>query len=185
MYSESDIESAVTAGAISPQAAAALRQHIAATRDAPAVDEESFRLLTGFNDIFVSIAIGLLLVALGQIGGSVSVALAGVAVAGASWLLAEYFTRKRRMALPSILLLLGFVGGVAGGPVGLLIDTQADFSEQTQAIIGAGIGLVAAAAAWLHWRRFMVPITIAAGANHSSPSTAKIGIEPQAGRRAI
>jgi hypothetical protein len=38
MYSESDIEGAVAAGAISPQSAAALRQHIAATRDAPAVD---------------------------------------------------------------------------------------------------------------------------------------------------
>lgn len=164
MYSESDIEGAVTAGAISPQAAAALRHHIAATRDAPAVDEESFRLLTGFNDIFVSIALALLLVALGQIGGSVSVALGGVAVAGASWLLAAYFTRQRRMALPSILLLLGFAGGVAGTLIGVLIDTKADVSIQTQAIISAGIGLVTAGAAWLHWRRFMVPITVAAGA---------------------
>ncbi|MEG3087315.1 hypothetical protein [Sphingomonas sp. PB4P5] len=164
MYSESDIEGAVTAGALSPEAAAALRQHIAMTRDAPAVDEESFRLLTGFNDIFVSIAIALLLVALGQIGGSMSVALGGAAVAGASWLLAEYFTRRRRMALPSILLLLGFAGGVAATLIGLLIDSHADVSQQTQAIISAGVGLVTAGAAWLHWRRFMVPITIAAGA---------------------
>jgi hypothetical protein len=164
MYSESDIEGAVAAGAISPQSAAALRQHIAATRDAPAVDEESFRLLTGFNDIFVSIALALLLVALGQIGGSVSVALGGAAVAGAAWLLAEYFTRQRRMALPSILLLLAFAGGVAGTLIGVLIDTKADVSNQTQAMISAGIGLVTAGAAWLHWRRFMVPITVAAGA---------------------
>ncbi|MEN2787406.1 hypothetical protein ACFOKI_03720 [Sphingomonas qilianensis] len=164
MYSESDIEGAVVAGAISPQAAAALRAHIAVTRDAPAVDEESFRLLTGFNDIFVSIAIALLLVALAQIGSTYSVALGGAAVAGASWLLGEYFTRRRRMALPSILLLLGFTGGVAATLLGLLIDTQADVSQQTQAIISAGIGLLTAGAAWLHWRRFMVPITIAAGA---------------------
>jgi hypothetical protein len=164
MYSESDIEGAVTAGAISPQAAAALRQHIAASRDAPAVDEESFRLLTGFNDIFVSIALALLLVALGQIGGSISVALGGAAVAGASWLLAEYFTRQRRMALPSILLLIGFAGGVAGTLVGLLVDSKVDVSNQTQAIISAGIGLVTAGATWLHWRRFVVPITVAAGA---------------------
>ena len=33
-------------------AAAALRAHIAAAHAAPAVDEEHFRLLTGFNDIF-------------------------------------------------------------------------------------------------------------------------------------
>ena len=164
MYSESDIEGAVTAGAITPDAAAALRRHIAATRDAPAVDEESFRLLTGFNDIFVSIAIALLLVALGQIGASRSVALAGAAVAAASWLLAEYFTKRRRMALPSILLLLGFVGGVAWALVGVMIDLGGDPSERAQAMIGAGIGLVTAGAAWLHWRRFMVPVTVAAGA---------------------
>ena len=34
----------------------------------------------------------------------------------------------------------------------------------TAALTGAGIGLLAAGAAWLHWRRFMVPITVAAGA---------------------
>jgi hypothetical protein len=94
----------------------------------------------------------------------VSVALGGAAVAGAAWLLAEYFTRQRRMALPSILLLLAFAGGVAGTLIGVLIDTKADVSNQTQAMISAGIGLVTAGAAWLHWRRFMVPITVAAGA---------------------
>ena len=51
MYSESDIEAAITSGALTPQAAAALRASVAASREAPAVDEESFRLLTGFNDI--------------------------------------------------------------------------------------------------------------------------------------
>ncbi len=66
MYSESDIDGAVAAGAISPDAAAALRRHVATVHAAPAVDEEHFRLLTGFNDIFVSIALALLLAALGQ-----------------------------------------------------------------------------------------------------------------------
>lgn len=40
MYSESDIDAAVTAGAITSEAAAALRGHVAACRQAPAVDEE-------------------------------------------------------------------------------------------------------------------------------------------------
>ena len=57
MYSESDLEGAVAAGILTPQAANAFRDHIAAMRATPAVDEESFRLLTGFNDIFVAIAI--------------------------------------------------------------------------------------------------------------------------------
>jgi len=164
MYSESDIDGAVKAGAITPDAAAALRNYIAASQSAPAVDEEHFRLLTGFNDIFVSIAIGLVLVAIAWIGKSVTTPLAGGSVAIVSWALAEYFTRQRRMALPSILLLLAFTGGVAATLIGVLVELDPEFSDRTNAIVGAGIGLVTAGAAWLHWKRFMVPITVAAGA---------------------
>ncbi|MBB5685545.1 hypothetical protein [Sphingobium boeckii] len=164
MYSESDIEAAIAAGAISPAAATAFRNHVSAARSTPAVDEESFRLLTGFNDIFVSIAIALLLTALAWIGGDRAAALGGAVVAVASWGLAEYFTRCRRMALPSILLLLSFTGGVAATMIGALTDIEPDLGERTGALVLAGIGLITAGAAWLHWRRFHVPITVAAGA---------------------
>jgi hypothetical protein len=164
MYSESDLDDAVAAGAISREAAAALRNHVAASHSAPAVDEEHFKLLSGFNDIFVSIAVGLVLVALAWIGKSITTPLAGAFVAIAAWGLAEYFTRQRRMALPSILLLVAFVAGVGATIIGVLVELDPDFSDRTNALIGAGIGLVAAGAAWLHWKRFMVPITVAAGA---------------------
>ena len=164
MYSESDLDDAVAAGVISRDAAAALRNHVARSHAAPAVDEEHFRLLSGFNDIFVAIAVGLVLFALAWIGQSITKPLAGALVAIAAWGLAEYFTRQRRMALPSILLLIAFVGGVAATLVGVLVEIDPNFSERTNAIISAGIALVAAGAAWLHWKRFMVPITVAAGA---------------------
>lgn len=164
MYSESDIDGAVTAGAISPDAAAALRRHVAASHAAPAVDEEHFRLLTGFNDIFVSIAIVLLLVAVAQIGLAITRPLGGTLVAATAWTLAEYFTAKRRMALPSILLLIAFVGGVAGALFGGLTLATSDLGDRAGALAAAGIALCTAGAAWLHWRRFMVPITVAAGA---------------------
>jgi len=165
MYSESDIDGAVMAGALSPQAAQALRAHVAAAHAAPAVDEEHFRLLTGFNDIFVSIAIVLLLVAVGQIGARLSAPLPGVLVAASSWGLAEYFTAKRRMALPSILLLLAFVGGVASALAGLAVLLGLHNPDpRTGGLVAAGIALISAGAAWLHWRRFAVPITVAAGA---------------------
>src|SRR3546814_17618094 len=45
-------------------------------------------------------------------------------VAAVSWGLAEYFTRKRRMALPSILLLLTFVGGVFLAITGLFGESS-------------------------------------------------------------
>jgi hypothetical protein len=176
MYSESDLDGAVAAGLISPQQLAALRAHVAGGRATPAVDEEHFRLLTGFNDIFVSIAAVILLVAVAWIGRSIPPNLgfegpspwSGVAVAVTAWGLAEFFTRKRRMALPSIILLLAFVGGVifaAGTSLALMIGEQAlRDSDRLTGVIAAASGAVGAAAAWLHWRRFMVPITVAAGA---------------------
>jgi len=164
MYSETDINGAVEAGALSPEAAAAFRNHVASIRSAPAVDEESFRLLTGFNDIFVSIALALSLTAVAWIGGAVWAPLGGAAVAFAAWALAEYFTRQRRMALPSILLLLAFVGGVAGALGGLAAWLDPELSERASAVVASGVAAASAAAAWLHWRRFMVPITVAAGA---------------------
>lgn len=164
MYSESDIDGAVAAGILSPEIAAAFRNHIASTRDTPAVDEEHFRLLTGFNDIFVAIALSLTLTAVGWIGRMIAIPLSGAAVAAAAWLLAEYFTRKRRMALPSILLLIAFAGGVAATLIGLLETLGPNLPDRINAIIGAGIAAATALATWLHWRRFMVPITVAAGA---------------------
>jgi hypothetical protein len=181
MYSESDIENAVATGAITPAAAAALRQSVSEARSTPLVDEESFRLITGFNDIFVTIAAALLLVAVGWIGFSIlgpqsdlngpeaqgpvghGVALGGLLVAGVSWALAEYFTRQRRMALPSIILLAAFVGAVGACVFGLgLPMIPQDHGDRFAAGIVAVAGLVSAGAAYLHWRRFHVPITIAA-----------------------
>jgi hypothetical protein len=73
------------------------------------------------------------------------------------------------MALPSILLLLSFVGGVLASTGFLLVQIIGPdrFNDQNQvlaATIGGVSAAVAAAAAWLHWRRFNVPITVAAGA---------------------
>ncbi len=112
------------------------------------MDEEHFRLLTGFNDIFVSIAIVLLLVAVGQIGTSLARPLGGVFVAGTAWVLAEYFTAKRRMALPSILLLIAFVGGVAGGLFEGVQAIAPNLGDRAGALAIAGIGLATAGAAW-------------------------------------
>lgn len=162
MYSESDIDDAVAAGALTPEAAAALRDHVAARRAGPAADEEHFRLITGFNDVFVVAAAVLVLGAVGWIGMKLHLALGGAGVGAVSWVLAEYFTRRRRMALPSIFLLLAFVGGVYWSATGLLPDDSAvAFYKESTAPVAF---FVAALAAWLHWWRFRVPITVAAGA---------------------
>jgi MFS family permease len=176
MYSESDLEAAVAAGALSPEAARQLRDFIAARNALPAADEEHFRLLTGFNDIFVGLATIILLVAVAwianvippRIDGDGPSPFAGFFVAAVSWSLAEFFTRKRRMALPSIILLLAFVGGVfacAGVTIGVGLGEEAyRDSEATAALTLAVAAAIAAGGAYIHWRRFRVPITVAVGA---------------------
>lgn len=165
MYSNVDIESAVAAGVMPQATADALRLHVSTLRATPMVDEEQFRLLTGFNDIFVAIAGVLLLVGLAWTLGDIYPPLGGAAVAGAAWGLSEYFTRVRRMALPSIVFLLAFVGGVFSAAAMLLVgESGLNEGDRTGALMLALAAAIAAGAAWLHWRRFMVPITVAAGA---------------------
>jgi hypothetical protein len=180
MYSQQELDDAVASGAITAEAANALRAHIEKQRGAAIPDEEQFRLLTGFNDIFVSIAAAILLFAVGWIGQSVGQStgltiddrgptfLAPLFVALTSWGLALYFTAKRRMALPSILLLLAFVGGtLATAFFALVLGVGPDNVNGNDKLGGALAAIsaaVAGGAAWLHWRRFHVPITVAAGA---------------------
>ena len=183
MYSQQDLDEAVAAGAIDATAAASLRNYFDGDRSAPAIDEEQFRLVTSFNDIFVSIASAILLFAVGWIGQSIGKAigltvdgltsqgpspLAPLAVAAVAWGLATFFTAKRRMALPSILLLLAFVGGVVATAMiafAMIAGTNSlDNNQPLGALLAAGALASGALGAWLHWRRFHVPITVAAGA---------------------
>ncbi len=183
MYSEADLQSAVVAGALSEEAANAFRSHTAGMRAAPVADEEYFRLITGFNDIFVSIACMLVIFAAAALGGNIAAGVGGLLVASACWAMAEMFTRQRRMALPSIILLLGFVAGLGfavAAFVGLFLPEHIihesyvwegktehwnhgeRYPWQEALMTGAG-GLAAALAAFAHWKRFRVAITIAAG----------------------
>ena len=180
MYSQQELDDAVASGVLSAEAADALRAHIERQRSTAIQDEEQFRLITGFNDIFVSIAAAILLFAIGWIGqrvGEISgLAIEGegpsfvgpLAIAAASWALALFFTARRRMALPSILLLLSFVIGVFATSIfALVLGVGADAvnnNEPLAGVLAAVSGAIAAGAAWLHWRRFRVPITVAAGA---------------------
>jgi len=71
MYSQQDLDDAVAAGVLKADAADALRTYVEGQRSTVIPDEEQFRLITGFNDIFVSIAAAILLFAVGWIGQSI------------------------------------------------------------------------------------------------------------------
>ena len=188
MYSNQELDEAVAAGAIDANAASSLRNFLDRGRETPAVDEEQFRLVTSFNDIFVSIASLILLFAVGWIAQALGESLglmvseggrdgpsflAPAAIAATAWGLALFFTARRRMALPSIILVFAFVIGVFGatGLLGaqFLDDTLTSLDDDPMAkVLVSSLAAVSAAvatlAAYLHWRRFHVPVTVAAGA---------------------
>ncbi len=164
------LQAAVTAGVIDAQTAEKLLPYLTANdvagQTSVSADEEQLRLITGFNDIFVTIGLVLFLGALCYLLAEFGLALATVTAAVACWLLAEFFTRRKRMALPSIVLLLAFTGMVLTAAASLFAKTsQVNFIDAV-ADNGPALSLaalVAAAAAAVHWLRFKVPITVAAG----------------------
>lgn len=155
MYSDEELNTAVQKGIFSASAVHEFRQLIAQSRNTHQVDEENFRLLSGFNDIFVLIASGLLLISMSWLGFENSPVLGSVVLAAGSWGLAEFFVRRKRMALPAIGLLLTFLAGVFSLPI-VLADPPTEIQFFAAAV-------ATTVAAFLHWQRFRVPITLAAG----------------------
>lgn len=136
-------------------------------------DDERLRFITGFADIFVTLGIGLFLGAAWLLAGdTLGETGSRVLVAALAWALAEFFTRRRRMALPSIALLAIFavesflaLASMAGLAIGLGSALPGPSGSGAPAPLPyAGAALATLALCALHYRRFAVPITIAAGA---------------------
>lgn len=175
----------VERGLITPAQAEGLRAlaaEAAAQATGPALpeDDERLRLVTGFGDIFVSVGLVLFLAAFGFFAAMAGLLGLAAGLAIACWGLAEVFTARRRMALPSILLLVGFVAACFGlavvvftmlaGLVPGLEAPQPHLERLLDKPVAAGgpvivalSGLAAVAAAVAHYRRFAVPVTPAAG----------------------
>ncbi|RDJ26633.1 hypothetical protein DWF00_00140 [Bosea caraganae] len=181
---EDDLDAAVAEGIIDRAQAIRLR-HLADTRriaekasgaalpptfaaeDSRPVDpdDERFRLIGGFNDVFVTIGVCLLagaLLGLARVLGlDEAFALVGLIVA---WGLAEWFSRRMRLALPSIALAVMFAGS-AGLLAGIGVDaavrrgliTRSSGEDWTFVAIGIAVML----ASRLHRWRFGVPINSA------------------------
>ncbi len=201
MISDRALDRAVAEAVVTAEQARRLRvieRALAPEIPQESADDESLRFVTGFADLFVTIGLVLFLGALAfmmDAGSGSTPMYAGLAAS--SWLLAEFFTLKRRMALPSLVLLVVFVWtifvlsaqifaallpGHAGTsvPVGLL-PTARDYLP---------LGLAAAVTATLaaiHYIRFRVPITIAAGtaALCILALAIAVGVMPKVGETAL
>jgi hypothetical protein len=120
MPSINELDAAVSAGVIGRADADRLAAFLAGRRGAggdpaenAAGDAEAVRFVRGFHDVFLTIGVALLLTGIGYTAQVIARGLWPFPVAIAAWLLAEYFTRAKRLTLPSIALSIAF--GIAGG----------------------------------------------------------------------
>lgn len=134
----------------------------------PHADIEEVRFVRGFHDIFISLGIVILMVGLvyGLNGVLPAWAISAVG-AGAIWGLAEVFSRRMRLALPSFLLSLAFTPFFFIACFGLVVDQDltslsiGDWRQGYETALVIPTSLIALAGAALFYRRFKVPVGIA------------------------
>lgn len=155
MYTDEDLNYAIKKGVFTEDSVKAFRNLVSSLQSSPSADEENFKLIGGFNDIFIVIACALLLFSSLWVLKPLNASLALIVFTILSWFLSEFFVRKRKMALPAIILLLSFVGGVYASAMSFF-----HFPSEGALITAAAASTIAAV---IHWLRFRVPITVAAG----------------------
>lgn len=158
--SRDDLRAAVGAGVLTEAQAThllAIGEARLGQRAALGPEDEPFELFRGFAEIFVSTGIILLMTGFLALARVLEGPILPAIVAGLCWGFALYFTRRRRMALPSIVLAIGYAMGAAG-TIGYVLALVSPDGEP-----GRGLFLVAAllmlGALWLHFRAFKVPFT--------------------------
>lgn len=122
-----DLRAGVQAGILTEAQAAsltALIQSRAGQRAAMPSEDEPFEFFRGFSEIFISIGLVILmsgtLALLTLMGGSGVAFLLPLLAAGIAWWWAYYFTLKRRMNLPSMVLAVVFSFGIFAGAIIIL-----------------------------------------------------------------
>jgi hypothetical protein len=154
-----DLRAAVAAGVLTEAQAAsvqALANDRAGKRAALPQEDEPFEFFRGFSEIFISIGLIILLTGatglLAAFGGFALLTLVPLATAGIAWWWAGYFTLKRRMTLPSMVLATAFGIGIVIFAFTML--AQANVEERLIAILGFSTSALAMVA-W--YQRFRLP----------------------------
>jgi hypothetical protein len=158
--SKDDIRAAVAAGILDEAQAAkmlALADERAGRRAAE--EDEPFEFFKGFAEIFVSVGLVLLIAATmgfaALFGGWL---ILPAILAATCWVLAIYFTKQKRMTLPSIVLATGFALGVLGMAGKAALDMGDLFDGLlSDTLFAGGLGMVAMAA---YYRFFRVPFAM-------------------------
>jgi len=149
------ITKALEAGIISEAQAKTMRAKAGVTDEnlAQIGNEDEMRFLRSFSDVFITIGVGLFAVGLTVVaklfGGGISFLLA----AAVMWIMAEYFGRKKRAHLPTLITALGFLIFVQRG-VGAILGDMGFGGDIVTALITLGAML-------LFYLRIRLPFCIA------------------------
>ncbi len=165
---QEDLRAGVQAGILTEAQAVALialSQTRAGTRAAMPAEDEPFEFFKGFAEVFITIGLVILLSGLIAMVGLVSflasndtAGLFVVAIVMAvAWWWAHYFTLKRRMNLPSMVLAIVFGGAVCLGTAVLMVQGIGYDKARLAFLIPC---LVATLAMALWYRRFRLPFSM-------------------------
>lgn len=154
-----DLRAAVAAGILGEAQAASLQALVndrSGKRATLPSEDEPFEFFRGFSEIFISIGLVILMTGLAGLlaafGGFALLTLVPLATAGIAWWWAGYFTLKRRMTLPSMVLATAFGLGIVIFAFTML--AQANVEERLIAILGFSTSALAMVA-W--YQRFRLP----------------------------
>lgn len=156
-----DLRAAVAAGVLTEAQAAsvtAIANDRAGKRAAMPAEDEPFEFFRGFSEIFVSIGLIILLsgiaAMLSWFGGVALLSILPLICAGICWWWAGYFTLKRRMNLPSMVLASAFGGGIYLSAITILAQAGLPLrSVVVMAFVLSALGM----AAW--YRTFRLPFS--------------------------
>lgn len=174
MFDRREIRAATEEGVLTPEQARAFENFLQQRSDPDrGLDSENLRFLTNFNDIFLAIGMAILVFGVGAASfftffdgepNKWTIVMMPVPVLLASWALAEYFAGRRRLLLPSMVLVLSICASAAVIGVALMVPDDGpgdiDNAGDVLATIGyVGFGFSAVAAFAAHYR-FNLPFAL-------------------------
>ncbi|MEZ5777070.1 MAG: hypothetical protein R3E44_01775 [Paracoccaceae bacterium] len=163
-FGTDDLRAAVAAGLMTEAQAAGfmvLAQSRAGTRAAQVAEDEPFEFFRGFSEIFIAVGLSILLsgilALLSWIGiSSGAFLVVPLAMAAVVWWMAGYFTLKRRMVLPSMILAAAFGIGICVFVLGWM--AKGAFPNPRNMLIFSSLAAAVAMGVW--FLRFRLPVAM-------------------------
>lgn len=164
MLKTADLEAAVTAGVVTRENADALLEFARTRRALPPClgmrEDERFRFLKGFNDVFLTTGVVLIALAAATLS---SHWLMSALVAAAMWVLSEILVRREKAVLPGIALSIAFAffAILAATQLPLIRAFAASsFTPQLKATFQLCLTATAIIASGLYYYRFRFPFAL-------------------------